>query len=50
MQAGILALLGVTVAMLGAFGAFFFIYLRRRLRTFEESSHAVQQGAHGGSC
>jgi predicted transporter len=37
MQAGILALLGVTVAMLGGFAAFFFIYLRRRMRLFEES-------------
>ena len=37
-QAGILALLVVTVCMLAAFGGFFFVYLRRRLRTFEESS------------
>ena len=37
-QAGILALLLVTVTMLAAFGGFFFIYLRRRIRTFEESN------------
>jgi hypothetical protein len=36
-QAGILALLLVTVAMLGAFGGFF-MYLRRRVRFFEESN------------
>ena len=36
-QAGIFALLLVTVAMLGAFGGFF-VYLRRRIRLFEESS------------
>ena len=41
-QAGILALLLVTVSMLAAFGGFFFIYLRRRIRTFDESN--------GGSC
>lgn len=49
MQAGILALLAVTVSVLGAFGVFFFVYLRRRLRMSEASSVAVQQGAHGGS-
>lgn len=43
MQAGILALLGVTVVMLGAF-ATFFLYLRRRLRMVES-----EQAAHGGS-
>lgn len=37
-QAGILALLLVTVTMLAAIGGFFFIYLRRRIRTFEESN------------
>jgi hypothetical protein len=37
MQAGILALLAVTVVMLAAFGGFF-LYLRRRVRLFEESS------------
>jgi hypothetical protein len=37
-QAGILALLLVTVSMLAAFGGFFFIYLRRRIRMFEESN------------
>lgn len=46
MQAGIFALLGVTVAMLGGFAAFFFIYLRRRMRMFEESDGPA---AHGGS-
>jgi predicted transporter len=35
-QAGILALLGVTVVMLSSIAAFFFIYLRRRIRMFEE--------------
>ena len=37
MQAGILALLAVTVVMLGTFAGFF-LYLRRRVRMFEESS------------
>jgi hypothetical protein len=37
-QAGILALLIVTVTMLAAVGGFFFIYLRRRIRIFEESN------------
>jgi len=37
-QAGILALLLVTVAMLASFAGFFFIYLRRRIRLFEESN------------
>ncbi len=37
-QAGILALLLVTVMMLTAFGGFFFVYLRRRIRVFEESN------------
>ena len=36
-QTGILALLVVTVAMLASIGAFFFIYLRRRIRMFEDS-------------
>jgi hypothetical protein len=36
MQAGILALLLVTVSVLAAFAGFFFIYLRRRIRMFEE--------------
>lgn len=35
-QAGILALLAVTVVMLSSIAGFFFIYLRRRIRTFEE--------------
>jgi hypothetical protein len=35
-QTGILALLVVTVVMLSAIGGFFFIYLRRRIRMFEE--------------
>jgi hypothetical protein len=50
MQMGILALLGVTVVMLGAFAGFF-LYLRRRLRAAEmmEQASAVQQAAHGGS-
>lgn len=37
-QAGILALLAVTVAMLASIAGFFFIYLRRRIRMFEESN------------
>jgi hypothetical protein len=37
-QTGILALLAVTVAMLASIAAFFFVYLRRRIRTFEESN------------
>ena len=37
-QTGILALLAVTVAMLGSIAAFFFVYLRRRIRLFEESN------------
>ena len=37
-QAGILALLGVTVVMLASIAGFFFIYLRRRIKMFEESN------------
>jgi len=37
-QAGILALLIVTVGMLLSIAGFFFIYLRRRIRIFEESN------------
>ena len=37
-QAGILALLAVTVVMLASIAGFFFIYLRRRIRMFEESN------------
>ena len=37
-QTGILALLVVTVAMLGSIAGFFFLYLRRRIRLFEESN------------
>ena len=37
-QTGILALLLVTVAMLASIGGFFFVYLRRRIRMFEESN------------
>ena len=37
-QAGILALLIVTVAILSSIAGFFFIYLRRRIRMFEESN------------
>ena len=37
-QTGILALLGVTVAMLSSIAGFVFIYLRRRIRMFEESN------------
>ena len=37
-QTGILALLAVTVAMLGSIAGFFFVYLRRRIRLFEESN------------
>ena len=35
-QAGILALLAVTVVMLASIAGFFFIYLRRRIMMFEE--------------
>ena len=37
-QAGVLALLLVTVAMLASFAGFFFIYLRRRIRLFEDTN------------
>ena len=37
-QAGILALLIVTMGMLASFAGFFFIYLRRRIRLFEQSN------------
>lgn len=37
-QAGIVALLAVTVAVLASIAGFFFIYLRRRIRMFEESN------------
>jgi predicted transporter len=37
-QMGILALLVVTVGMLASIAAFFFVYLRRRIRLFEESN------------
>ena len=37
-QAGIAALLAVTVVMLASIAGFFFIYLRRRIRAFEESN------------
>ena len=37
-QAGILGLLAVTLAMLASIAGFFFIYLRRRIRMFEESN------------
>ena len=37
-QTGILALLVVTVAMLASIAGFFFVYLRRRIRMFEESN------------
>ena len=35
-QAGILALLAVTVVMLLSIAGFFFIYLRRRIKMFEQ--------------
>jgi hypothetical protein len=37
-QTGILALLIVTIAMLASIGGFFFVYLRRRIRMFEQSN------------
>ena len=37
-QAGIAALLIVTVGVLASIAGFFFIYLRRRIRMFEESN------------
>ena len=42
-QAGILALLLVTVAMLASIAGFFFIYLRRRIRMFEESTEGASR-------
>ena len=36
-QTGILALLVVTVVMLASIAGFFFVYLRRRIRLFEQS-------------
>jgi len=41
-QAGVLALLLVTVTVLCGIAGFFFVYLRRRIRMFEESN--------GGTC
>lgn len=40
-QAGILALLLVTVVMLASIAGFFFIYLRRRIRMFEEATEGA---------
>ena len=40
-QAGVLALLLVTIGMLASIAGFFFIYLRRRLRLFEESTEGA---------
>jgi predicted transporter len=40
-QAGVLALLVVTVGMLASIAGFFFIYLRRRMRMFEESTEGA---------
>ena len=40
-QAGILALLLVTVVMLASIAGFFFIYLRRRIKTFEEATEVA---------
>ena len=37
-QAGILALLLVTVAVLASIAGFLFIYLRRRIRLFEQTN------------
>lgn len=48
MQMAIIALLIVTVAVLGGFAAFF-IYLMRRARSFDESAAVVQPRAHEGS-
>jgi len=48
MQIGILVLLGVTGGMLAAF-ATFFLYLRRRIRAFEEQSPVAAESAPGGS-
>ncbi len=49
-QMGVLALLGVTGAVLAGFGAFF-LHLRRRILAAEmaQAPAALQQGAHGGS-
>jgi len=40
-QTGILALLVATVVMLASIAGFFFIYLRRRIRTFEEATEGT---------
>jgi hypothetical protein len=40
-QAGVLALLLVTVSVLAGIAGFFFIYLRRRIRMFEESNEGA---------
>ena len=40
-QAGVLALLVVTVGVLASIAGFFFIYLRRRMRLFEESTEGA---------
>jgi hypothetical protein len=48
MQIGILVLLGVTGGMLAAF-ATFFLYLRRRIRAFDEQTPVAAGRAPGGS-
>jgi len=48
MRMAIIALLIVTVAVLGGFAAFF-VYLMRRARRFGEPNAGVQQSAHEGS-
>ncbi len=48
MQMGILALLGVTVVVLGAFGAFI-LYLRHRLMHFDEAATAPSHSLHEGN-
>ena len=40
-QAGVLALLIVTIGVLASIAGFFFIYLRRRMRLFEESTEGA---------
>jgi hypothetical protein len=41
MQAGVFALLLVTVGVLASIAGFFFIYLRRRVRMFEEATEGA---------
>jgi hypothetical protein len=48
MRMAIIALLAITVTVLGSFAAFF-VYLMRRARTLEAESPTLGAGAHEGS-